>query len=87
MPDDVAEKAFSATEKIPVQTGAKGTAPALATPAAKGRDVQVWADKTSKTYHCEGSASYGKTKSGEYMSENAAMVNGYQESHGKACAK
>lgn len=85
MPDDVVEKAFAPTEKTPAEPGAKMAAPAMA--ATKGGHGQVWADKTSKTYHCEGSMSYGKTKDGEYMTETAAMGNGYQGYKGKACAK
>lgn len=85
MPDDVAEKAFSPTEKIPAEPGAKGTAPS--TPATKGKDVQVWVDETSKTYHCEGSTPYGKTKAGAYMSEAEARAKGNRADHGKACAK
>ena len=87
MPDDVAEKAFSPTENIPAEPGAKGMAPSTPAAKGKGKDVQVWADKTSKTYHCEGSPSYGKTKAGEYMPEAAAMANGYQGDKGKACTK
>ena len=85
VPDDVAEKAFEPTESAPAKAGTQKAAPA--TPAAKGGQGQVWADKASKTYHCEGSPSYGKTKAGEYMPEAAAMANGYQGDKGKACTK
>ncbi|MBP7605868.1 MAG: signal protein [Giesbergeria sp.] len=56
-------------------------------PAAKGAHGEVWANKDSKTYHCEGTKSYGTTKSGEYMTESAAKAQGYKVANGKACAK
>jgi hypothetical protein len=48
---------------------------------------KVWVNASSKTYHCEGSKFYGKTKTGEYMSEADAKSKGNHAVKGKACAK
>lgn len=65
-------------------------APAAKTPttaAAGGGDGKVWVNSSSKTYHCEGTKYYGKTKAGEYMTEADAKAKGNHADHGKACAK
>lgn len=65
-------------------------APAAKTPtaaAAGGGNGKVWVNSSSKTYHCEGSRYYGKTKAGEYMAEADAKAKGNHADHGKACAK
>ena len=64
---------------------AKTAAPTTA--AAGGGDGKVWVNTKSKTYHCEGTKFYGKTKSGEYMTETDAKAKGNHADHGKACAK
>ncbi len=63
--------------------------PAASMPAtaAAGGDGKVWVNEKSKTYHCEGSKYYGKTKAGEYMSEADAKAKGNHADHGKACTK
>ena len=38
--------------------------------------VKVWVNKTSKVYHCPTSRYYGKTKSGEYMTQKEAQDAG-----------
>jgi hypothetical protein len=48
-----------------------------ATPPAKG---MVWVNLKSKVYHVEGDRYYGKTKSGEWMTEDEAIKKGYHKS-------
>ena len=64
---------------------AKTAAPTTA--AAGGGDGKVWVNTKSRTYHCEGTKFYGKTKTGEYMTEADAKAKGNHADHGKACAK
>jgi hypothetical protein len=47
---------------------------------------QVWVNASSKVYHCQGDRYYGKTKSGAYMSEDAARAAGDRPSGGKTCS-
>ena len=69
------------TEKKAAKTAAPTTA------AAGGGDGKVWVNTKSRTYHCEGTKFYGKTKTGEYMTEADAKTKGNHADHGKACAK
>jgi hypothetical protein len=65
---------------------AAGAAAAPGTAAAKtGGPGQVWVNSASKVYHCPGDRYYGKTKSGEFMSQSAAVAAGAHPSGGKAC--
>ncbi|HUB88284.1 MAG TPA: hypothetical protein VMA74_01000 [Dyella sp.] len=59
-----------------------------ATPAAGGGAGQVWVNTGSKTktYHCEGSKWYGKTKQGKYMSAADAQAAGYHAAKNEKCS-
>ena len=64
---------------------AKTAKPAPAASAAVAAPGQVWVN--GKVYHCPGSRYFGKTKSGQHMSEQAAIAAGAHASHNKACTQ
>lgn len=67
-------------------SGHKGkAAPMPTTAAAGGEPGKVWINGKSKTYHCFGTTYYGKTKTGEYMTEADAKAKGYHGIQGKDC--
>jgi hypothetical protein len=71
---------------IPNKT-TNGTSNSTDTAAGKiGGPGQVWVNSASKVYHCPGDRYYGKTKSGEFMSQSAAQAAGDRPAGGKACS-
>ena len=79
---------LTAAAPSPKASGARANKTATPTTAASGGgDGKVWVNTKSRTYHCEGTKYYGKTKAGEYMSEADAKTKGNHADHGKACGK
>lgn len=50
-------------------------------------DVRVWLNTSSKVYHCPGSANYGTTARGQYMTESAAIRAGARAAGGRRCRR
>lgn len=63
------------------------TQPVAGSPEKSGGPGMVWVNTASKVYHCYGSADYGKTKQGQYASEQQATQMGARPANGKSCSK
>jgi hypothetical protein len=90
-PTSTAEKksemkpAAPAIKPVPAETAIKASAKNKV--AAVGGGVgKVWLNTASNVYHCYGSAGYGTTKTGAYMTESEAKAKGGHASHSKACS-
>ena len=58
---------------------------APATQNAGNPTVKVWVNTNSGVYHCPNTVWYGKTKSGQYMTQREAQARGYRPAYGAVC--
>ncbi len=73
--------------------GAQPAQPAKAAPRRTGKpassggnpSVRVWVNTPTRTYHCPGDRYYGKTHSGQYLTQAAAQAAGDRAARGKLC--
>lgn len=81
-----APAAPSSTHPPATQTTTSKAPPASQAAAPGGGPGMVWVNSASKVYHCPSDRWYGKTKSGEYMTEADAKAKGNRADHNKPCS-
>lgn len=59
--------------------------PAAATLAGADAHIKVWADLKTALYYCPGSAYYGQTRSGRFMSQADARLSNFEPAERRAC--
>jgi hypothetical protein len=48
-------------------------------------NVRVWVNTASGIYHCPATHWYGKTKSGQYLTQKEAQQKGYRPAYHRLC--
>jgi hypothetical protein len=57
----------------------------VTTQSAGSATVTVLVNTNSGVYHCPGTRWYGKTKSGQFMTQREAQSKGYRPAYGAVC--
>ena len=57
----------------------------VTTQSAGNPNVKVWVNTNSGVYHCPNTRWYGKTKSGQFMTQREAQAKGYRPAYGAVC--
>jgi hypothetical protein len=81
-----APAAPTSTHPPATQATTPKASPATQAAAPGGGPGMVWVNSSSKVYHCPNDRWYGKTKSGEYMTEADAKAKGNRADHNKPCS-
>lgn len=56
-----------------------------ALPAGADAHIQVWVDRSTALYYCPGSDSYGRTKSGGFVSQAEARLENFEPAARRNC--